>query len=90
MCLITDRKQIEGIFTVLVGVAFLLTFPESTSNPVSRLKYRYFNERETQILTLRILRDDPSKAHASKNVKWVELKAAVSSSSAPIVRLIWV
>lgn len=72
--------QLEGIFTILVGIAFLATFPESAANPVSLLRHRYFTERETQILSLRVLRDDPSKAHTSKNVKWSELKSAVRYS----------
>ncbi|KAH6662909.1 alternative sulfate transporter [Plectosphaerella plurivora] len=70
---------IEGIFTILVGVAFLATFPESAANPVSLLRHRYFTDRETQILSLRVLRDDPSKAHTSKNVKWSELKSAITN-----------
>ncbi|KAF4447766.1 alternative sulfate transporter [Fusarium albosuccineum] len=65
---------LEGIFTVLVGIAFLITFPNQVSNPVSLLGYRYFTDREAQILYERVLRDDPSKAQLRQHVTWEELK----------------
>ncbi|KAH7123254.1 major facilitator superfamily domain-containing protein [Dactylonectria estremocensis] len=70
---------LEGIFTLLVGIAFLLTFPNNVSNPVSLLRYQYFTERETQILSLRVLRDDPSKAQVGQNVTSAELISALTN-----------
>ncbi|CAI4212299.1 unnamed protein product [Parascedosporium putredinis] len=70
---------LEGIFTILVGFAFLAVFPESASHPVSLLKLRYFSERESRILHQRVLKDDPTKAQASRNVKWAEIKGALTN-----------
>ncbi|KAF5004552.1 hypothetical protein FDECE_8965 [Fusarium decemcellulare] len=70
---------LEGLFTILVGIAFLLTFPQQVSNPVSLLRVRYFDERETQILVERVLRDDPSKAVVRHYVSRDELKAALTN-----------
>ncbi|KAJ4248370.1 hypothetical protein NW762_012700 [Fusarium torreyae] len=70
---------IEGIFTVLVGIAFLLTFPDEVIKPVSILKVRYFTERESQILYQRVLRDDPSKAQVGQHVTMKEIKSALTN-----------
>lgn len=70
--------QLEGLFTVLVGILFLCLFPKSPSNPVSLLGYRYFSERESQILQQRVLREDPSKIQARESVSMAEVKATVS------------
>ncbi len=67
------------MFTVLVGVLFIAFFPLSSANPVSLLGLRYFNERESQILQQRVLRDDPTKGQPRQNVTWGEVKATVSS-----------
>lgn len=74
-------SQIEGMLTLVVAVAFILFFPRSTANPVSLVGLRYFNEHEAQILTARVLRDDPTKVQARTNVSREELKAAVSQES---------
>jgi hypothetical protein len=68
---------IEGLFTLVVGVTFVLLFPSSPESPVNLLKKRYFTERETHILVQRVLLDDPTKRHKSKNVTGKELKATV-------------
>lgn len=65
------------MFTVTVGASFLAFFPESTSNPVSLLKVRYFSEHEAHILTARVMRDDKTKLHAKAHVSWAEFKATV-------------
>lgn len=65
---------------MLVGFVFLATFPNTTSNPKSLLRFRYFDEREARILTERVLRDDPSKAQVRRNVTWKELRAVVRTS----------
>ncbi|GJC86441.1 putative transporter YIL166C [Colletotrichum liriopes] len=70
---------LEGTLTVLVGIAFLFLFPKSTSNPVSILGTRFFNEREARILTERVLRDDPAKAQPRLYVSSAELKSAMLS-----------
>lgn len=68
---------IEGIFSVLVGLIFLALFPKNTSNPVSLLGFRLFTEKESQILTKRILRDDPSKISAKPNISRQEMRNVV-------------
>lgn len=75
----TNREQLEGIFTVLVGICFLVFFPNQVSNPVSLAGLRYFSEREAEILYKRVMLDDPSKAHPKKSVSWPELREAVCS-----------
>ncbi|KAG7290308.1 hypothetical protein NEMBOFW57_000307 [Staphylotrichum longicolle] len=59
---------IEGAFTVLVGVVFISIFPRSPANPVSLLGYRYFTEREAQILHQRVILDDPTKVQPRPNL----------------------
>lgn len=75
---LTRDTQIEGAFTVLVGVVFISIFPRSPANPVSLLGYRYFSEREAQILHQRVILDDPTKLQPRPNVSRAEVKAAVS------------
>ncbi|KAM0285785.1 hypothetical protein ACHAQH_001247 [Verticillium albo-atrum] len=70
---------LEGILTLIVGVTFISLFPKSTGHPVSLLGYRYFTEREAQILTARVIQDDPSKRHAKEHVSRSELKAALTN-----------
>ncbi|KAL1984909.1 hypothetical protein VTN96DRAFT_8568 [Rasamsonia emersonii] len=65
--------QIEGLFGILVGIIFILFFPQSTANPVNLLRTQYFTERETQILVRRLLLDDPSKHHRHKNITRQEI-----------------
>ncbi|KEZ40897.1 hypothetical protein SAPIO_CDS7896 [Scedosporium apiospermum] len=72
---------LEGVFTILIGIAFILAVPFSTAKPVSVLGFRYFTESESRILTERVLRDDPSKAQLGRNVSWKELKAVVGNWS---------
>ncbi|KAL6365580.1 hypothetical protein LRP88_01580 [Fusarium phalaenopsidis] len=64
---------------LVVAVAFILFFPRSTANPVSLVGLRYFNEHEAQILTARVLRDDPTKVQARTNVSREELTAALTN-----------
>jgi sugar phosphate permease len=68
---------LEGLFTILIGVLFITLFPRSSSNPVSLLKFRYFSEREAQILQQRVLRDDPTKFQPRRSVSWAEARATV-------------
>ncbi|KAK0624602.1 major facilitator superfamily domain-containing protein [Bombardia bombarda] len=70
---------IEGMFTVIVGFAFISLFPKAPGNPVSVFGYRYFNERESQILLRRVLLDDPSKAQTQQHISGAEIKAAVTN-----------
>ncbi|CRK21379.1 hypothetical protein BN1723_012369 [Verticillium longisporum] len=70
---------IEGILTLAVGITFISLFPQSTNHPVSLFGYRYFTEREAQILTARVIRDDPSKRHAKQHVSRSELKDALTN-----------
>ncbi|KAH8172467.1 major facilitator superfamily protein [Sarocladium implicatum] len=70
---------IEGILTLVVAAAFVALFPRSTKRPTSLLGVRYFTENESKILTARVLRDDPSKAHKHVHVKKEEFKATFSN-----------
>ncbi|PNH53602.1 hypothetical protein VD0003_g3851 [Verticillium dahliae] len=70
---------LEGIFTVLIGIGFLTTFPNKISDPVSNLGYRYFTEREAQIIYERVLRDDPTKAQPKRHVTWAEIKSTLTN-----------
>lgn len=63
----------------MVAACFIIVFPRSTDRPVSLFGLRYFDQREAQILTQRVLRDDPTKIHAKPHVSREEFKAAVSS-----------
>ncbi|PNH76412.1 hypothetical protein VD0001_g1105 [Verticillium dahliae] len=71
--------ELEGIFTVLIGIGFLTTFPNKISDPVSNLGYRYFTEREAQIIYERVLRDDPTKAQPKRHVTWAEIKSTLTN-----------
>ncbi|KAH6853956.1 major facilitator superfamily domain-containing protein [Chaetomium sp. MPI-CAGE-AT-0009] len=70
---------LEGLFTILIGVLFLTLFPRSSGNPVSLLGFRYFSEREAQILQQRVLRDDPTKFQPRRSVSWAEAKATFTN-----------
>lgn len=75
---ITDAFQkIEGVFTILVGLVFLLLFPRSVGLPKSLAGITYFNQRESRILVQRVLLDDPSKAEGRRKIAWAEVKRAV-------------
>jgi hypothetical protein len=77
-CADTLDEQIEGVFTVLIGILFLAVFPRSTGNPTSLLSLGYFTERERLIMVERIIRDDPSKAQPRQRITWKESKDTVS------------
>ncbi|KAF5704698.1 alternative sulfate transporter [Fusarium globosum] len=70
---------LEGIFTILVGILFILFFPDSPFNPVSLFKFGVFTEREKEILAKRILKDDPSKIHAKPNVTKEEFRNVMTN-----------
>ncbi|KAM0216343.1 hypothetical protein ACHAQI_002762 [Fusarium lateritium] len=70
---------IEGIFTILVGILFILFFPDSPFNPVSIFKFSVFTEREKHILTKRILADDPTKIHVKPNVTKEEFRNVMTN-----------
>lgn len=65
---------LEGIYTVITGVLFLVIFPKAPENPVSFMKIRLFNDRESHILKKRVDLDDPSKAQGRPHVSWSEFK----------------
>lgn len=69
------------MYTVLTGIAFLVIFPKSPEDPVSFMKIRFFNERESHILKKRVDLDDPAKANARPHVSWSEFKRTVSMAS---------
>ena len=73
-----DTLQIEGILTIAAGFVFLSLFPKSPGNPVTIFGYRYFSERESQILQRRVTLDDPTKAEPRRTVSWAELKQTAS------------
>ncbi|KAJ0320058.1 hypothetical protein COL5a_009968 [Colletotrichum fioriniae] len=43
------------------------------------LGFRYFSEREAEILYKRVMIDDPSKAHSKRSVSWPELRSALGN-----------
>lgn len=58
---------IEGLFTVVVGLFALLWFPPSAARSTSVLSRRgWYTERESAIITTRVLVDDPKKANEVK------------------------
>ena len=75
---VSDVEQLEGLFTIVAGVIFITLFPKNTGNPVATLGFRYFNERDTYILSQRVLIDDPTKVHVRPHVSWEEVKRTVS------------
>ncbi|KAF4457742.1 hypothetical protein F53441_366 [Fusarium austroafricanum] len=70
---------LEGIFTILVGILFIILFPDSPFNPVSIFKFGVFTDREKEILAKRILADDPSKIHAKPNVTREEFRNVMTN-----------
>ncbi|EEU37612.1 uncharacterized protein NECHADRAFT_53615, partial [Fusarium vanettenii 77-13-4] len=66
---------IEGLMAFCSGVVFIVFFPKSPTDPVSIFGWRYFDERESQILRQRIIIDDPTKGiRVDNNVTWEELR----------------
>ncbi|RYP45567.1 hypothetical protein DL768_008116 [Monosporascus sp. mg162] len=59
---------LEGMWTVLMGVAFGCLFPVSLSRPVPFIGLRYFTDREAFILQQRIVREDSDKHAVSQNI----------------------
>lgn len=70
---------IEGIFTILCGVVFLLCIPLGPQNPATLFGYRYFTEREEHILRQRVLLDDPSKEKKSHSISKKELLSVLGN-----------
>ncbi|THY34680.1 alternative sulfate transporter [Aureobasidium pullulans] len=70
---------IEGIFTILCGVVFLLCIPLGPQNPATLFGYRYFTEREEHILCQRVLLDDPSKEKKSHSISKKELLSVLGN-----------
>ncbi|KAF4544950.1 MFS transporter [Lasiodiplodia theobromae] len=70
---------IEGLFTCMVGVLFAVLFPKSLFEPKSAFGFRYFTEREADILRRRIIFDDPRKLQKKKWIDWAELRYALSN-----------
>ncbi|KKY27275.1 putative alternative sulfate transporter [Diplodia seriata] len=71
---------IEGMFTCVVGVCFAVLFPKfpkSLFEPKSAFGFRYFTEREADILRRRIIFDDPRKLQKKKWIDLAELRNAV-------------
>ena len=51
-----------------------LSLPQHPGKPLTIFGYRYFSERESQVLLRRVSLDDSSKAGPRKTVSWAELK----------------
>lgn len=62
-----------------MGFIFLLFFPRSVTKPVSFVGFKFFTERETQIMMQRVLRDDPRKRQVGSNVTPEEMKATFTN-----------
>ncbi|KAF2100223.1 alternative sulfate transporter [Rhizodiscina lignyota] len=76
---VLHMRGIEGLFTILVGFIFATLFPKGPSDPICLARFRYFNERESRILTLRVLQDDPTKEYSAKNITGSEIKRTLSN-----------
>ncbi|KAK0751655.1 alternative sulfate transporter [Schizothecium vesticola] len=59
---------IEGVLTIAAGFVFISLFPKNPANPVTIFGYRYFSERESQILQRRVTLDDPTKAEPRRTL----------------------
>ncbi|KAJ3459493.1 hypothetical protein MRS44_015566 [Fusarium solani] len=58
----------------------LIAFGVSPTDPVSIFGWRYFDERESQILRQRIILDDPTKGvRVGSNVTWGELRRVLTN-----------
>ena len=73
------------MFTIVVGVIFMVFFPQSVANPVNLFRHVYFTERESQILVHRVLRDDPTKHHTHTNITYEEIKRTVISKASGFI-----
>jgi hypothetical protein len=73
--------QLEGLFTILVSIFYLVFFPKDPSDPVSFLGYRMFSPRERDILVRRIQFDDPTKQKKHNIITLKELTTAVCTSA---------
>jgi hypothetical protein len=60
--MLTIIPQLEGLFTVMIGMVFIAVFPGSPAHPISICRITWFSEREVFILRQRILLDDASRA----------------------------
>ena len=65
------------MFTCVVGILFATLFPKSLFEPKSAFGFRYFTDREADILHRRIIFDDPRKLQEKKWIDWAELRNAV-------------
>lgn len=79
MFLINPCHQTEGIFTISIGITFVLFFPRSVSNPTSLTGMRYFSKQEAEILHERVIRDDPSKSHKGENITKEEIRSTFTN-----------
>lgn len=64
--------------TVFVAGLFVLLFPKSSQNPTSIVGINFFTERQAQMITARVIRDDATKAQLRKHVSRKEIKDGVS------------
>ena len=69
------------MFTIVVGVIFVVFFPQSVAKPINLFRHRYFTERESYILVQRVLIDDPTKHHDHRNITYEEIKRTVRSNA---------
>lgn len=76
-CPRTDAQQLEGVWTVILGIGFVCLFPGTPSRPVTLIGLRYFNDREVLILQQRILREDSHKHALTKRIEMKVVYKAV-------------
>lgn len=72
---------VEGCITIGIGIIFMLLLPPSVGNGsplISFGRWSYFSQRETYILTRRVLLDDPAKVanklHISGRDVWATVR----------------
>ena len=70
---------LEGLFTISIGCIFIALFPRGVGNLTSITGIRYFSDRESHILSTRVLLDDPSKRQKGENITMAELRSTFTN-----------
>lgn len=73
------------MYTLFAAIYFMIVFPKSPAHPVSLTRIRWFNERDSEILTKRVLFDDPARLEARKHVRWKDISNMVIEACTPVM-----
>lgn len=61
------------MFTISIGILFIIFFPRSVQTPSSLTGIRYFSDKEMRIILERVVRDDPSKGNTRRSISKAEI-----------------